>query len=253
MRSMTRALVIRSVMTMMLLVTSALSVAAHAAPIARGSVRDASQDEDTLEPERQPAIVGDVVQEVRRTGLGVSPSLIGIDDGFLTNGTLLYSELRGQDFNILGGSSRAASVKSADGGSDIFWDILDSALRSTRDALFFDGDTANFSAAGIELSVTLRGDRRGVSINGFDLLPSQDTLLVNDAWQPVAATPVVVSSSEDEAQVGYQAYQTSREGDVRITLANIRRLFFHPIVIISVIAALGIWVVLIVADASRRQ
>ena len=144
-----------------LLIAGALSVSALAAPIVREGPRGPLPGE-VVATEGSSTGVGDALQEVRRTGPGFAPNLFGIDDGFLTNGSLLHSELRER---ILA-PNRAGSA----GGPDLFRETLDNALRTTRDAFFDSADTASFSLAGVELSVTVRGDRRGLSVAGVELL-----------------------------------------------------------------------------------
>src|SRR5262245_41164886 len=80
------------------LLVGMLPIGAPAEPIVRDILGDMRWEESVTltDSEDSLSVVGDVVQEVRRTGPGVLPSLIGIDDGFLTNGALLHSEVREQ-------------------------------------------------------------------------------------------------------------------------------------------------------------
>src|SRR5262245_35161334 len=87
----------RRAIGLLFVVIGALPVATSAAPI-----RDLPHDESSsswTDTGDRLSIVGVAVQEVRRTGPGVSPGLVGIDDGFLANGNLVHSEVR-QQVNI---------------------------------------------------------------------------------------------------------------------------------------------------------
>jgi len=205
---------------------------------------------DAESADKRSAVIREVAQEVRRTGPGIAPSL-GIDDGFLNQGNLLQTELREQ--GVGAGMDHWARQKGRgpgpDAGPDIFRETIDSALRATRDAFFEGGDTANFSLAGIELSVTLRGERRGLSVNGYDLLASnQQVVIGGDVLQP--ASMKTITGVPQETPI---VLSRGGEGDGKITLADVRKFFLQPFTIAGMIGLLGVWVVFAMAVSRARQ
>ena len=226
-----------------LLIAGALSVSALAAPIVREGPRGPLPGE-VVATEGSSTGVGDALQEVRRTGPGFAPNLFGIDDGFLTNGSLLHSELRER---ILA-PNRAGSA----GGPDLFRETLDNALRTTRDAFFDSADTASFSLAGVELSVTVRGDRRGLSVAGVELLGASPE---NGTWQvpwETTTAPAIPGAPREGIAVG-QRYAGEGEGrpEGRTILQEVKKFVSNPMTIVGVIALAGVWLLLVAAERGR--
>lgn len=228
-----------------LLIAGALSVSALTAPIVREGPRGALPGQ-AVATEGSITGLGDALQEVRRTGPGFAPDLLGIDDGFLMNGSLLHSELRER---ILA-PHRAGSA----GGPDPFSEIMDNALRTTRDAFFDSADTASFSVAGVELSVTVRGDRRSLSVAGLELLGARPE---NGMWQvPVETTsaPTLPGALREGIALG-QRY--AGEGESRTEgssiLLEVKKFVANPMTIVGVIALAGVWLLLVAAERGRRS
>lgn len=243
MRGANNGWVIRCVITGFLFMTGATPLLAD--PIVREGSLDALREEKARAAETDLLpVVKDAVQEVRRTGPGMSPAVLGIDDGYLANGSLLHSEVR--EMENLSSSSR--TVRNPAGGSDIFRDTIDDALKATRDAFFDGADTANLSLAGVDLSLTLSGDRRALSINGFELLGSSP-----DADRVTEAGPLVVATTSSGADGVPGARRVVADADNQNMLTSIRRFVSHPMTIFGTIALVGIWLLLLVADSSRSR
>jgi len=237
-------------MTGLLLVGVAVSLASQATPIGSetSSPRDAARLESGVHhPDRQ--VVGEVAQEMQRSGSGVTPSVLGIDNAFVASGSMLHNEqLRDEVSNRLRWTGRVSSVRHVDsGGPDIFKDTINSALRTTLDAFLEGGDTANFSLAGIDLNLTLRGDRRGISINGYELLAANqqgDDLL---RW----TSSDTIERKQSSAHPDMLVRQYADDGnDTIFSLAEIRKLVSDPMMIAGMLVLLGAWLVL--SMVSRR-
>jgi hypothetical protein len=205
--------------------------------------------ESMVTDEKRLAIL-EAAQEVRRDGAAVSPAVLGFDDGFLNQGSLLHNLLlRDQADLRTSWATRPGPVKSLDGGTDLFRDAVDSALRATRDAFFDGGDTANFSLGGVDVSVTLRGDRRMVSVNGYDILgTSQYIVQGSDVVLPEVTTGSRTVNSREMAVA-----QDDSGHDGKITLADVRRFVFHPRTIVAMLAFLGFSLVLAMASSKARR
>src|SRR5262245_6630871 len=114
----------RVVLAVLLLIAGALPVAARAAPIVEGNAAHATREDAGP---TSAAVVD--IRELLRTAPVVSPSLTGIDDGFLANGNLLYSELRDQSSFSL--DRRIARAQATAGKSDTFSEAVDDVLKAT--------------------------------------------------------------------------------------------------------------------------
>lgn len=242
---------VRCATTGLLLAAGAMAVASWASPISPGppaSLRDVPHLESGApnDSDNRLAPVLDAAREVRRAGPGISPALLGIDEGFLEQGNLLHIELREQ---LPLWSGRPGPNRNFDGGggSDIFREALSSALRATRDAVFDGGDTANFSLAGIDLSVTLRGDRRGIFVNGYEVAGT-DQYAAPEARASRAEERTISHASQE---IAVRQYRTDQVSD-KITLSDIRKFASDPMTIVGVLAVLGIWVVVAAASSRAR-
>jgi hypothetical protein len=228
-----------------------LPLASQAAPLdpdAPLAVREAPHLEGSAayDADRGLSVIGEAAQEVRRTGPGVKPSVLGIDEAFLNEGSLLHNEQLRDEIS-LPWTGRSGPVRNADiGPHDLFKETIHGALRATRDALFEGGDTASFSVAGIDLSVTLRGDRRGVSVNGYDLLASNQYASPGSDVLPQAAAAVSAQSETTVRQFHAEALSD------RIGIEDVRRFFSDPVTIVVALAVLGIWIVLAAASSRAR-
>ena len=226
-----------------LLASAVQSGAAFASPIIPERQRDVARDTGfVLQDTAQPlTAVGDAVREVRRTGPAVTPSLPGIDDGFLGNGGLLHSELRDETNAPW---TRTSPTKSP---NDLLRDTLGNALKETRDAFFDGSDSANFSISGVELGAVLRGDRRSVTVNGYDLLAWKD--VTQATWQPAATAAPSGQGANDTAT----AQRHSGSGDGRSMLSELRKLASHPMTVIAVVALAIVWLVAAAWDRSGSR
>lgn len=232
-------------MTGLLLAAGAATSGAWASPINQEPQRDVPRLEGAAASDFVTRLtpVWEATQEVRRAGPRVSPSLQGIDDEVLTQGSLLHSEVREQDVDQSLWANRLGSVRNVNGSPDIFGEAISTALRATRDAFFEGGDTASFSLAGVELSVTLRGDRRGVSLNGYDIVGT-NPFTAQEAAAYKTAEPAMNQAPQEMA-----VRQVDDDG--LLTLADVRRFVTDPMAIMVVLALLGMWVVLAIASRTR--
>ena len=237
--------------TGLLVLACVIPLAALAAPIVEAAQPGTQRLEgiSIYELEPRPGTGSEAVREALRAGRpSMTPSLAGIDDGFLSNGNLLNSEVLELDVPftnpVPAGSRRNPG---GNGGPELFKEAMDAALQTTRDTFFDGGDTASFSLAGIEMNVTLKGEHRGVSINGYDLLGSSQYVVPQDeTWAPPDAQPLSATSRSAP-----QEYSTG-VNDL-ITLADIRKLVLHPMTIIGAIVLLGVWVLVVLADVLRAR
>ena len=239
---------VRWVISGFLFITGVTPLSAE--PIVRRGSLDAPAADRTLglESTGMLPVVRDALQEVRRTGIGISAPLRGIEGGDqLGDGSLLHSELR--EMEGLQRSARTTPSRNPDGGPDIFRDVVDDALKATREA-FFDGtDTANFELAGVELSVTLTADRRALSIGGFELSGSNP-----ETDQAREASPILVAAAGDSTNVVMRPVLNDTESpSVENILASVRKFVTHPMTIMAAIVLAGIWLVFLVAESSRSR
>lgn len=253
---------VRGAMAGLLLVGAAMASVCGASPMGPEvpSARDAARLEGALPNELDRRLIGEVAQEVRRTGPGVTPSVLGIDDAFLDAGSFVHQQhLRDQlrepqreDISNRGPSpARPNAARNVDPGTDIFKDAMNSALKATREAFFEGGDTAYFSLAGIDLTVTLKGDRRGISINSYELLASnqyggQGSDVLAEATAGTAERTPGSASSESQVR-----QYTPHTGDT-LSLADIRRFFYEPMTIAALLVVFGVWVVFTMASSRAR-
>jgi hypothetical protein len=125
--------------------------------------------------------------------------------------------------------------------------VIDGILRSARDSLLDENDTASISLAGIEVSATLKGDRRSLTINGYDLLPVLLQVSRGDESSresPTNAVPEQVirssamSTEPTEAAGAPPAY-------LRVTdmVTEAREVIFHPLSLLIGFACGLIWLV----------
>ena len=248
----------RGAMAGWLLVGATMVSVCQATPLApeATSARDAVHLEGTLSNDLDRRLVGEVAQEVLRTGSGVTPSGLGIDNAFLDTRSLAHDEqlrerLRDDTSNRMAWPGRPNTVRNGDASApDIFRDALNSALRATQDAFFEGGDAAFFSVAGMDLTVMLKGDRRGVTINGYELLASnQYGGQGSDGFVRAAAeTETTIGRARPELTVRQYADDSS---DQRL-FAEIRRFFSDPINLGAILVILGVWVVFSMASSRAR-
>jgi hypothetical protein len=196
--------------------------------------------------------------EMNLRGPGESADLPGIDDGAFIQSSLLRNELL-RGFGGTQGARPGAPGSGLNGwnrGSsapDMLGEAVDNALRMARDAIFDGNDTASFSVFGIELSVTHRGDRPVVSINGDDVLGANPYFAEsNEAWQEAAASTAGYSGITVGSSPGLAAGQYSADGpDRKVSMADIYTFLTNPMMILGTLVALGIWLLLSVLDHSR--
>jgi hypothetical protein len=246
MRGMDKGWGVQCANTGLLLAAGAMAFGSWASPIIperASSWRDALRLESTAanDFDKRLTPVSEATQEVRRTGPGISPSLLGIDEDVLNQGSLLHSELRDQGSGQILWAGRPGSARNLDSGTpDMFKDVMNSALKATRDALFEGSDTAYFSLGGVDLSVTLRGNRRAVYINGYDVL-EQEATVSKAAETPMSQAP------QEIAIRNYTVDQVAAN-----ILADIRKIVTDPMAIVGAVALLGIWAVLAIASSRAR-
>jgi hypothetical protein len=149
---------------------------------------------------------------------------------------------------------RILAPKRAGSGPDPFSEIMDNALRTTREAFFDSADTASFSVAGVELSVTVRGDRRRLSVAGLELLGARPE---NGPWQvPVETTsaPTLPGALREGIALGrrYAGEGESRTEGTSILL-EVKKFVSNPMTIVGVIALAGVWLLLLAAERGRRS
>jgi hypothetical protein len=240
-----------------LLIGAAVPFASQAEPISpesSSSLREALRLEASNDFDRRLTVVGEATREVRRTGPAIAPSLLGVDEGALNEGSPLHNtQLQEQISDRASWNSRSGLGRNIDTGPDLLRETVNNALKATRDAFFDGGDTANFSLAGIDLSVTLRADRRGVSVNGYDILASnQNVAQDSDVLLQMNASAAEKTITGAPRETAFRKYG---ESDT-IKLADIRKWVFdlvsEPITIVVILGFLGIWVVLAMAS-SRVQ
>ncbi len=196
--------------------------------------------------------------ETNLRGPGESIDLPGIDDGTLGQSSLLRNELL-RGFGSANGPRPGPTGSGHSGWNrsgpapDIFGEAVDNALRMARDAIFDGNDTANFSVAGFEVSVTLRGDRRAVSINGDDVLGANPYVAQSEeAWRDSAAAAASRSEMTAGPSPELAAGQYFAGGpDGKVSLADIYTFVTNPMTILGALAALSIWLLLSVADRTR--
>lgn len=246
MRGMDKGWGVRCANTGLLLAAGAMAFGCWASPISperASSLRDAPRLESTAanDFDKRLTPVSEATQEVRRTGPGISPSLLGIEEDVLSQGSLLHSELRDQGSDQILWAGRPGSARNFDSGTaDVFKDVVNSALKATRDALFEGSETAYFSLGVVDLSVTLRGNRRAVYINGYDVLEPEATV------SKAAETPMGQAPQE----IAVRQYNVDQAA--AMILADIRKVVTDPIAIVGAVAFLGIWAVLAIASSRAR-
>ena len=246
----------RGAMAGSLLVGATMVSLCHATPLGpeASSARDVAHLEGTVSNDLDRRLVGEVAQEVRRTGSGVT-SRPGIDNALLDTRSLAHNEQLRERLDIsnrLASPGRPNTVRNVDASApDIFREAMNSALRATQEAFFEGGDAAFFSVAGMDLTVMLKGDRRGVSINGYELLASnQYGGQGSDVFVRAAAetTETTIGRARPELTVRQYADESS---DQRL-FAEIRRFFSDPINLGAILVILGVWVVFSMASSRAR-
>lgn len=147
-------------------------------------------------------------------------------------------------------------------GSDLgLGGVIDSVLRSAWDSVADDNKTATFALAGIELSLTLRGDRRTLTLNGYDLSPllqlsglqGEDMLrgtplisVAGEAPKSVAPNMTAVIGLEQPTRVPF--------ADLMSTLEDISDFVVHPLTLLVVFTWLIVWLMVkILASLPERR
>ena len=116
------------------------------------------------------------------------------------------------------GTPQARPGSAPDAGQE---GVVEGMLRAARDSLLDNGNTANFSFAGIEVS--LKGGSRSIMVNGYDVLPAMQTIVQrDDAPVALVETKYVDAPTAQAASGGHGA--TS----MRAMLADLEAIALHP-------------------------
>ena len=108
----------------------------------------------------------------------------------------------------------------------------DDIFRTLRESLIDHADGANFSLAGVELNVSLKGGQRSVTVNGFDVLPVLQEVAQRDAAASETGPAFLPTSTPRAARTGMDP--------TAMMLAEAEAFATHPITLfLSAAFALG--------------
>jgi hypothetical protein len=136
--------------------------------------------------------------------------------------------------------------------------VIDDVLRSAWDSVSEDGNTASYSLAGIELSLTLRSDQRSLMVNGYDVLPT----LLSGVQGQVEWQNATVSAPRDIVRASHPAPALAAASggdtaglvaDLVVTYERARDFVLHPLTIFVGITYLFTWLGVRVAQALRER
>jgi hypothetical protein len=148
-----------------------------------------------------------------------------------------------------------------DSAADVaFGGVIDTVLRSAWDSVADDGNSANLTLAGIELSLTVRGDQRALLVNGYDVLGTILSGLSNQETALTGAPPATVYSDGARAVAASPASMFSSPGshggdpsEVKVILEAVLGFAGHPLTIFVTLTYLIMWLTVRVMHALREQ